>query len=73
MIGYILGTIFIMIAFFYEIVLFFGRRKNKLQKETVRKKDPDIAVFIPARNESKVIEELLISIEKQTYPIPRCV
>ena len=70
MIGYILGTIFIMIAFFYEIVLFFGRRKNKLQKETVRKKDPDIAVFIPARNESKVIEELLISIEKQTYPIP---
>ena len=63
MIIYSLGTLFILIAFFYEIKLFFGRRNNELKKETDIKENPDIAVFIPARNESKVIEELLCSID----------
>ena len=70
MIIYSLGTLFILIAFFYEIKLFFGRRNNELKKETDIKENPDIAVFIPARNESKVIEELLCSIETQTHKIP---
>ena len=70
MIGYGLGALCIFVAFLYEVKLFFGRRKNKYQKETDMKKNPDIAILIPARNESKVIEELLISIERQTKKIP---
>lgn len=70
MIIYSLGTLSILIAFFYEIKLFFKRRNNQLKKETDIKELPEIAVFIPARNESKVIEELLVSIENQTYKIP---
>ena len=34
-----------------------------------REKEPRIAVLIPARDESKVIEGLLRSIQRQSYPV----
>ncbi len=43
-------------------------KRNKLNL-TKREKKPEIAILIPARNESAVIEGLLESIEKQTAPV----
>src|SRR5574344_1003959 len=51
------------------IYLFFFFFKNTLVKETDMKKNPKVCILIPARDESKVIEPLLKSIEKQTYSI----
>ncbi len=69
--------IFVLLSFFcilfgmmlYVIVeVRFKNNEMKLEKNI--QKNPKIAILIPARNESKVIEELLLSIEKQTVSIP---
>lgn len=65
-----LSLLCLIIGFFYEVYLFFAKRENQLIKEKDIKKNPDIAILIPARNESRVIENLLESIEKQTVMIP---
>ena len=44
--------------------------KNKIHLETKRVKNPKIAILIPARDESKVIEPLLKSILDQSISIP---
>lgn len=53
-----------------SLIVAFSRKKNKLKLETERKESPSIAVLIPARDESKVIESLLVSIENQTVFLP---
>ena len=40
-----------------------------IKLDTHREKEPRIAVLIPARDESKVIEGLLRSIQRQSYPV----
>ena len=52
----------------YLILIIFGAKSKNVptKKET---KKPTIAFLIPARNESKVIERLLQSIQEQTVPI----
>jgi len=63
------------IFFFVLGLLLFGiqvlwKRKNILELEQEKKENPSIAILIPAREESKVIEGLLTSIEGQTIKIP---
>ncbi len=45
------------------------QKKNSLILEKEIKENPEIAILIPARDESRVIEELLISLENQTIKI----
>ena len=66
---YILAILFIVIGLLYYLYLLFTPKKNKLNLEREIVKDPNIAILIPARNESKVIEELLNSIEKQSVKV----
>ncbi len=66
---YILAILFIVIGLLYYLYLLFTPKKNKLNLETEIVKDPNIAILIPARNESIVIEELLNSIEKQSVKV----
>ena len=49
---------------------FLGRNSHYLLEKDIKKK-PDLAILIPARNEAYVIEDLLKSIFKQTYPIKK--
>lgn len=45
-------------------------RKNKIQLESrMNKAKPEFAVLIPARDESAVVEELLVCLEKQTIKV----
>lgn len=66
---FFLSLFFFLLFLVLEIFLFFIQKKNKLILERNQKENPNIAILIPARNESKVIEELLESIEKQTWKI----
>ena len=66
---YMIALLSILVGLGYYAYLFLAPKTNTLKKETEISNDPKIAIFIPARNESAVIEELLISIESQTYPI----
>lgn len=59
---------FILLGIISYIYLEFVKRKNKLEI-LPQKKDPHFCVLIPARDESKVIEELLISLLNQTVNI----
>lgn len=61
--GYLLILIIIIIPLIYNLSL-----KNKLEL-TKRTNKPKIGVFIPARDESKVIKGLLDSLTKQSYEI----
>ncbi len=49
--------------------LYFTRNRNVYELETEISKDPEFAILIPARDESKVIESLLKSIKMQTRSI----
>ena len=66
---YAIAILSIVAGLCYYIYLLITPKKNQIEKEKERKKDPEIAILIPARNESLVIEDLLDSIEKQTSKI----
>ena len=63
----IIWIFFFLIGLFYLFYPKFYRKTNTNipQKET---KEPHFAAVIPARNESKVIEGLLKSLQNQTFP-----
>lgn len=64
---YIISLLIILIGlilFIFDLLL-----KDKKIELTKRKEPKDICILIPARDESKVIEELLISIRKSSYNI----
>ena len=65
-----LAILSILIGLGYYVYLLVTPKKNTIKKETQCEEDPSIAILIPARNESLVIEGLLNSIEKQTIDIP---
>lgn len=66
----VMAWLFIMctslILYSPRILAWFGARKP--QKRLINDRQNKFAVLIPARNESKVIEELLKSLDMQTYP-----
>ncbi len=64
----ILSIFFLFFGLFLFLYVKVFQRKNTLVLERP-KKNPSIAIIIPARDESMVIEDLLISIEKQTKKI----
>ena len=70
MLFYAIAILSIIAGLCYYLYLLITPKKNKITKENQITKDPEIAILIPARNESSVIEELLNSIEKQSYKIP---
>lgn len=63
---YIILAVFLLIFIFSYIYIFSIKDKRKLNK---RNNLPSIAVIIPARNESKVIEKLLKSIVNSSVKI----
>ena len=67
MIG-IIGIVLIFTGFLISIVLLIAS-KNNHNVPSSKKNNGKYAILIPARNESKVIEDLLISIENQTKKI----
>ena len=64
---FIIMLIFILIGLFLLIYSFIGKEKIKL---VPKDKNINPCIIIPARDESKVIENLLISITNQTVKIP---
>lgn len=56
-------VIIMLIITYYTLFVAINRNRNVVGDE----KENRFAILIPARNESKVIENILISIEKQTY------
>lgn len=62
--------VLIIIGLFFSVfgVLIMPKNNNFPKKKREKHK---FCILIPARNESKVIEDLLISIEKQTMKIPQ--
>lgn len=64
-----ISNIFIIIGILLfiskEIIILFNKNKPKQLKEK-----PNYCILIPARNESKVIEDLILSIKNQSYKIP---
>ena len=66
---YSIALLSIIVGLCYYVYLLFTPKKNLLQKEDNLKENPRIAILIPARNESLVIEELLKSIENQSHKI----
>ena len=66
---YSIALLSIIVGLCYYAYLMLTSKKNRLQKEEIVKEKPQIAILIPARNESLVIEELVKSIEKQTYKV----
>ncbi len=66
----LLGTLLLFLGLFLTYFVKFFSKKNKITLEKKGKKNPNICILIPARDESKVIENLLISIEQQSIKIP---
>ena len=64
----IIGIVLIFTGFLISIVLLIAS-KNNHNVPSPKKNNGKYAILIPARNESKVIEDLLISIENQTRKI----
>jgi cellulose synthase/poly-beta-1,6-N-acetylglucosamine synthase-like glycosyltransferase len=58
----------IIVLIFFLLLLLFGT-KNKAKIKNKVTNDPHLAILIPARDESTVIEDLLISIENQSLKI----
>ncbi len=69
MILWYLSYILLFLGLFLFFFTKFIQRKNTYRFEKRTKKKPVVAILIPARDESKVIESLLLSIERQTYKV----
>ncbi len=63
--SYILLFLGLFLFFLTKVI----QRKNTYRLEKRTNKKPTVAIFIPARDESTVIESLLCSIESQTYSV----
>lgn len=63
----IIALLFILYGILLLIYISINKKCNYSYPE--KKVSSNYAILIPARNESKVIENLLISIEKQSFPI----
>lgn len=66
----IISLILIIYALFLLVYSFFVMTRNNNIPEKKSTYTDKYCILIPARNESKVIEELLISIENQTKKVP---
>lgn len=66
----IISLILIVFSLIYYLYVLICSRYNKLSLSRRDEKKYKFCVLIPARDESKVIEALLISIAKQSYKIP---
>ena len=60
---------FFLLGLFLSTLISILLKKDEPLKKKVRNVPERIAILIPARNESKVIESLLISIENQSSSI----
>ena len=60
---------FFLLGLFLSTLVSILLKKDEPLKKKVRKVPERVAILIPARNESKVIESLLISIENQSSSI----
>ncbi len=65
-----IGFAFLFLGLFLMFYPKWLKKNNQERLEKKGKKDPSIAILIPARDESKVIEGLLQSIEEQTLKVP---
>lgn len=66
---YYISSFCVAIGLIRILVCLIWRNKVKNIPKRKARKDASFGILIPARNESQVIEGLLISITKQTYPI----
>ena len=66
---YYISSFCILIGLFKILSCLLFTFKTKKIKRKKEEKDADFCILIPARNESAVIETLLISIKKQTYQV----
>lgn len=73
MIIFIIGDLILAFLIFLDLILFIvmheKARKNNNKPKKEANPNPEFAVLIPARDESKVIKRLLDSIQKQTFKI----
>ncbi len=67
--NFLLKIGFLLLALAFWMTLRKRLKKDSYQLETDIKKSPSIAIIIPARNESKVIGQLLTSIVNQTVSV----
>lgn len=58
-----------LISFYYILKKYFFSQNSHISPKERNYKNLTYAILIPARDESKVIEELLVSIEKQTIKV----
>ena len=66
LIVYLALQLFLVCCYIPRMKLWFDGFKK--QKHLTNSKQNKLAILLPARNESKIIENLLISIKNQTYP-----
>ena len=66
-----IGIILLLIWFILIVIKFLLGKNSHYKLERDIKNKPDLAILIPARNEAEVIESLLKSILKQTYPVKK--
>ena len=66
-----IGICLLLIWVILEVIKILLGKNSHYNLETDIKKKPDLAILIPARNEANVIEDLLKSIFKQTYPVKK--
>lgn len=65
----IIFLLLIITSLFLFITMLIKNKKNKNYPITNNTSNPSLAILIPARDESKVINDLLLSIKKQTYKV----
>lgn len=68
-IGYFFSAFFFFLAICLFLFLFFTRKNNKVNLEKNVVDNPNVAILIPARNESRVIAGLLENIKNQSFPV----
>lgn len=66
----VISICLVVLGLLYYLYVLICSRRNKLSLIKRDKKKPKFCILIPARNESKVIEALLISIGNQSYKVP---
>ena len=69
LIVYLALQLLIVCSYIPRIKLWFDGFKK--QKHLINTNQNKLAILLPARNESKIIENLLLSIKNQTYPLER--
>jgi len=66
----IVSALLFLLGFVFFFHGFLHRKENDYHMEEDISSNPKFAVLIPARNESEVISDLLLSLQKQTKKIP---